>query len=123
MLETNIILLIMLIFLQMKHLALGILLLMLKLLKCLKIKNVDASHEPELSFKTFDASYVLTSKFGRVVVKYIGGRHKSPKTCVWVPKVLVYNMKGPKTFWVPKDKAYICVDRPAPYQLRASRGG
>jgi hypothetical protein len=33
------------------------------------------------------------------------GKHKSPKTCVWVPKVLVANVKGPKTVWVPKNKA------------------
>jgi hypothetical protein len=26
-----------------------------------------------------------------------GGKHKSAKTCVWVPKVLVSNVKGPKT--------------------------
>jgi hypothetical protein len=47
-----------------------------------KKKIADASHEPKLSFKTFDASYVLTSKSGRVVAKYVGGRHKSPKTYV-----------------------------------------
>jgi hypothetical protein len=87
---------------EMKHLALGISFLMLKLLKC--PKNVDASHEPKLSFKTFDTSYVLTSKYDRIVAKYVGGRHKSPKTCVWVPKVLVSNVKGPKTIWVPNDK-------------------
>jgi hypothetical protein len=31
--------------------------------------------------------------------------YKSSKTCVWVPKVLVSNIKGPKTVWVPKNKA------------------
>jgi hypothetical protein len=60
-----------------------------------KKKTVDASHELELSFKTFYASYVLTSKSDRVVAKYVGGRHKSPKTCVWVPKVLVSIVKEP----------------------------
>jgi hypothetical protein len=68
-------------------------------------KNVDASHEPKLSFKTFDESYVLTSKSDRVVTKYVGGRYKSPKTCVWVPKVLVSNVKGPKSLWVPNENA------------------
>jgi hypothetical protein len=53
-----------------------------KTAKMLKKKIVDASHEPKLSFKTFDASYVLTSKSGRVVAKYVASRHKSPKTCV-----------------------------------------
>jgi hypothetical protein len=46
---------------------------------------------------------VLTNKSGKVVAKYVGGKHKSPKTCVWVPKVLVSNVKGPKIVWVPKD--------------------
>jgi hypothetical protein len=64
-----------------------------------------ASNEHNISFKTFDASYVLTNKSGKVVAKYIGGKHKSSKTYVSVPKVLVYNVKGPKTVWVPKNKA------------------
>jgi hypothetical protein len=68
-----------------------------------KIKIVVASNEHSISFKTFDASFVLTNKSSKVVAKYVGGKHKSPKTCVWVPKVLVSNVKGPKTVWVPKD--------------------
>jgi hypothetical protein len=64
-----------------------------------------ASNEQNISFKTFDASYVITNKSGKVVAKYVGGKHKSSKTCVWVPKVLVYNVKGPKTVWVPTNKA------------------
>jgi hypothetical protein len=64
-----------------------------------------ASNEHNVSFKTFDESYVLTNKSDKIVVKYVGGKHKSPKTCVWVPKVLVSNIKGPKTVWVPKNKA------------------
>jgi hypothetical protein len=35
----------------------------------------------------------------------VGAKHKGSKTCVWVPKVLVSNVKGPKTVWVPKNKA------------------
>jgi hypothetical protein len=53
----------------------------------------------------FDASYVLTNKSGKVVAKYVGAKHKGSKTCVWVPKVLISNVKGPKTVWVPKNKA------------------
>jgi hypothetical protein len=68
-------------------------------------KIPTASNEHNISFKTFDASYVLTNKSGKVVAKYVGGKHKSFKTCVWVPKVLVSNIKGPKTVWVPKNKA------------------
>jgi hypothetical protein len=70
-----------------------------------KNKTPTASNEPNMSFKTFDASYVLTNKLGKVVAKYVGGKHKGSKTCVWVPKVLVSNVKGPKTVWVPKNKA------------------
>jgi hypothetical protein len=68
-------------------------------------KTPTASNEPNVSFKTFDASYVLTNKSGKVVAKYVGGKHKGSKTCVWVPKLLVSNVKGPKTVWVPKNKA------------------
>jgi hypothetical protein len=70
-----------------------------------KKRIVDASNEHNISFKTFDASFVLTNKSSKVVVKYVGGKHKNPKTCVWVPKVLVSNVKGPRTIWLPKDKA------------------
>jgi hypothetical protein len=70
-----------------------------------KKKSPIASNEPIVSFKTFDASYVLTNKSGKVVAKYVRGKHKGSKTCVWVPKVLVSNVKGPKTVWVLKNKA------------------
>jgi hypothetical protein len=62
-----------------------------------KKKTPIASNEPNISFKTFDASYVLTNKSSKVVAKYVGGKHKGSKTCVWVSKVLVSNVKGPKT--------------------------
>jgi uncharacterized protein YdcH (DUF465 family) len=65
------------------------------LVKMSKKKTPTASNEPIVSFKTFDASYVLTNKSGKVVVKYVGSKHKGSKTCVWVPKVLVSNVKGP----------------------------
>jgi hypothetical protein len=71
-------------------------------IKMPKKKIPNASNEHNILFKTFDASYVLTNKLGNVVAK---GKHKSPKTCVWVPKVLVSNVKGPKTVWIPKNKA------------------
>jgi hypothetical protein len=74
-------------------------------IKMSKKKTVDASNDHSISFKTFDASFVLTNKSGKVVAKYVGGKYMSPKTCVWVHKVLVSNVKGPKTIWVPKNKA------------------
>jgi 3D (Asp-Asp-Asp) domain-containing protein len=66
-----------------------------------KKKTPIASNDHNISFN----SYVLTNKLGKVVAKYVGGKHKGSKTCVWVPKVLVSNVKGPKTVWVPKNKA------------------
>jgi hypothetical protein len=74
-------------------------------IKLPKKKVPNASNEHNISFKTFDASYVLTYKSDKIVAKYVEGKHKSPKTCVWVPKVLVSNVKGSKTIWVPKNKA------------------
>jgi hypothetical protein len=76
-----------------------------KIGKIPKKKIPNALNEHNVSFKTFDASYVLTNKSGKVVAKYVGGKHKSPKTCVWVPKVLISNVKGPNTVWIPKNKA------------------
>jgi hypothetical protein len=70
-----------------------------------KSKSPTASNDHNISFKTFDASYVLTNKSGKVVAKYVGAKHKGSKTCVWVAKVLVSNVKEPKTVWVPKNKA------------------
>jgi hypothetical protein len=69
-----------------------------------KKKTPKASNDSNISFKTFDATYVLTNKSGKVVAKYVWGKHKGSKTCVWVPNVLVSNAKGPKTIWVPKVK-------------------
>jgi hypothetical protein len=70
-----------------------------------KKKAPTTSNDHNISFKTFDASYVLTNKSGKIVAKYVGGKHNGSKTCVWVPKVLVSNVKRPKTVWVPKNKA------------------
>jgi hypothetical protein len=60
------------------------------------ISNVyaNASYMP---YHAFDASYVLMkNKYGKIIPLYVVPHHKRPKTCVWVPKVLVTNMKGPK---------------------------
>jgi 3D (Asp-Asp-Asp) domain-containing protein len=70
-----------------------------------KKKSPTASNNYNISFKTFDASYILTNKSGKVVAKYVGAKHKGSKTCVWVPKVVFSNVKGSKTVWVHKNKA------------------
>jgi hypothetical protein len=43
-------------------------------IKMPKKKIPTASNEPNISFKTFDASYVLTNKLGKLVAKYVGGQ-------------------------------------------------
>jgi hypothetical protein len=44
-----------------------------------KKKTPSASNEHSISFKTFDASYVLTNKSGKVVAKYVGGQTQGVK--------------------------------------------
>jgi hypothetical protein len=53
-----------------------------------KKKSPIASNDHNISFKTFDASYVLTNRSGKVVAKYVGGKHKGSKTFVWYPRCL-----------------------------------
>jgi hypothetical protein len=85
MLRNLILLLIMLIFTVMRLLALGIQL----ILKCLRKRLLI--HQMNIAFhlKPLMHHFFLTNKSGKIVAKYVGGKHKSPKTCVWVPKVFV----------------------------------
>jgi hypothetical protein len=49
-----------------------------------------------MSYHDFDASYVLMrNKLGKIIALHVGSHHKRSKTCVWVPKCLVTNLKGP----------------------------
>jgi hypothetical protein len=66
----------------------------------------NASHVSHMSYHDFDASYVLMrNKFGKIIALHIGPHHKRSKTCMWVPKCLVTNLRGPNQTWVPKTKA------------------
>jgi cell division protein FtsL len=56
-----------------------------KIAHVLKIKIKNASNGPYMSYHTFDASYVLTHKFGKVVAKFVGPRHKNAQSYVWGP--------------------------------------
>jgi hypothetical protein len=58
-----------------------------------KKKSPTASNDHNVSFKTFDVSYVLTKKIRQNSCQICWGKHKGSKTCVWVPKVLVSNVK------------------------------
>jgi hypothetical protein len=44
-----------------------------------KKKTPTASNEPNVSFKTFDASYVLTNKLGKVVANMLGANTKGQR--------------------------------------------
>jgi hypothetical protein len=57
------------------------------MLKCLK-KSPAASNEPNVSFKTFDASYVLTNKSGKVVAKYVGANTRATRLVFGYPRCL-----------------------------------
>jgi hypothetical protein len=58
-----------------------------------KKKTANASNEHCISFKIFDASFVLTNKSGKVVVNFVGGKHKSPKTCCWGLVLKCYELR------------------------------
>jgi hypothetical protein len=94
--------------------------LVLTMLLCIRVRHLVLGHQLMLNFlkrkllvhqmnlafylKLLMHLIILTNKSGKIVAKYVGDKHKGSKTCVWVPKVLVSNVKGPKTVWVPKIK-------------------
>jgi hypothetical protein len=53
-----------------------------------KKKIPAASNEHNISFKTFDASYVLTNKLGKVVAKYVGANTRAPRLVFGYPRCL-----------------------------------
>jgi hypothetical protein len=53
-----------------------------------KKKTPTASNEPNVPFKTFDASYVLTNKSGKVVAKYVGANTRAPRLVFGYPRCL-----------------------------------
>jgi hypothetical protein len=65
----------------------------------------NASHVSHMSYHDFNASYVLMrNKFGKIITLHIGPHHKRSKTCVYVPKCLVTNLKELNQTWVHKTK-------------------
>ena len=73
-----------------------------------KFKNSSKPQTQEpASHVSFYADFVLTRNHrDKVVAKFVGHRtfNTKVKSCVWVPKVLVTNVVGPKYCWVPKRK-------------------
>jgi hypothetical protein len=53
-----------------------------------KKKTPTASNEPNVSFETFDASYVLTNKSGKVVAKYVGANTRAVRLVFGYPRCL-----------------------------------
>jgi hypothetical protein len=65
----------------------------------------NAYHVSHMSYHDFDASYVLMgNKLRKIIALHVGPHHKRSKTCVWVPKYLVTNLRGPNQTWAPKTK-------------------
>jgi hypothetical protein len=63
-----------------------------------KKKTPIASNEPSISFKTFDASYVLTNKSGKVVAKYVGANTRGQRLVFGYPRCLFLVSKDPRPF-------------------------
>jgi hypothetical protein len=61
-----------------------------------KIPVVSNKHN--VSFKTFDASYVLTNKSGKVVAKYVGGNTGVLRLVFGYPRCLFLTSKDPILF-------------------------
>jgi hypothetical protein len=67
-------------------------------IKMPKKKILDASNEHNISFKTFDASYVLTNKSGKVVAKYVGVNTRVQRLVFGYPRCLFLISKDPRPF-------------------------
>jgi hypothetical protein len=63
-----------------------------------KKKTPIASNEPNISFKTFDTSYILTNKSGKVVAKYVGANTKGQRPVFGLPRCLFLMSKDPRPF-------------------------
>jgi hypothetical protein len=53
-----------------------------------KKKIVNASNGHSISFKTFDASFVLTNKSGKIVAKYVGANTRVRRLVFGYPRCL-----------------------------------
>ena len=69
-----------------------------------KKKSPIASNDHNISFKTFDASYVLTNKSGKVVAKYVGASTRGQRLVFGYPKFLCLMPKDPKPFGYLKSR-------------------
>jgi hypothetical protein len=63
-----------------------------------KTKTPTTSNDHNISFKTFDASYVLTNKSGKVVAKYVGANIRGQRLVFGYPRCLFLTSKDPRLF-------------------------
>jgi hypothetical protein len=68
--------------------------------KRIKVAHKNKTH----AFTDIPPSYVLRrNNLGKVVTTYVGNQPNIyVKISLWVPKVLVANVEGPKSNWGPK---------------------
>jgi hypothetical protein len=66
--------------------------------KMRKKKTPTASNEHNISFNTFDASYVLTNKSGKIVAKYVGANIRAQRLVFGYPRCLFLTSKDPRLF-------------------------
>jgi hypothetical protein len=66
--------------------------------KMLRKKIHAASNEHNVSVKTFDASYVLTNKSGKIVAKYVGAYTRVLRLVFGYPRCLFLTSKDPRMF-------------------------
>jgi hypothetical protein len=67
-------------------------------IKMPKKKIPNASNEHNILFKTFDASYVLSNKSGKVVAKYVGANTRVPRLVFGYPRCLFLMSKDSRLF-------------------------
>jgi hypothetical protein len=63
-----------------------------------KKKILNASNEHDISFKTFDASYVLTNKSDKVVANMLGANTRVQGLVFGYPRCLFLMSKDPRPF-------------------------
>jgi hypothetical protein len=63
----------------------------------------NKNKQTNVSSIKLDSCYLLTKGANGVKAKFIGAPIVgSKKKTIWVPKILVTNLQGPKQLWVPK---------------------
>ena len=77
--------------------------------RCKQVGHIEKNYKtnknklPIVSSIKFDSCYMFYKSANSVKAKFIGTPIVSPKKkAIWVPKILVTNLQGPKQVWAPK---------------------